>query len=231
LTVLRRKLLKTKETTKLFYNDYLYKLEIRNSLSNYFREKNLSLARNILDSLQSLYDHGDPLEIIRGLRKYSILEEDYFDARRLYSMFSNNTFNYKLRVRSNYMSIYSNNFQWLENIIAQLQPDSIISLYKPDSSVLNEIKKNTIIVKNDNGYQYRVTFGNKLGEQSFAQWAEANPKQVKIGSICLETSFDEGYVDGMYFYIRDEKTLQLCSLVTNNIRRVDKLIVKSNIDK
>lgn len=223
--------MKTKETTKLFYNEYLYKLEIRNSLSNHFREKNLSLARGVLDSLQSLYDHGDPLEIIQGLRKYSILEEEYFDARRLYSMFSNNAFNYKLRVQSNYMSIYSNHCQWLENIIAQLQSNCIISLYKPDSSMLNEIKKNIIIVKNDNGYQYRVTFGNKRGEQSFAHWAVANPKQVKIGSICLETSFDEGYVDGMYFYIRDEKTLHLCNLVTNNIRRVDKLVVKTNIDK
>ena len=44
----------------------------------------------------------------------------------------------------------------------------------------------------------------------------------------LETN---GYVSDLYFYARDEKTLQLCSLMLSNIRRVDKLVVKSNLDK
>jgi hypothetical protein len=223
--------LKIKETKKLFYNEYLYKLEIRNSLSNYFREKNLSLARGMLDSLQSLYDHGDPLEISRGLRRYAVPEEEYFDAKRLYNIFSSTKFDYKLRVQVYHMSIYSNNLYWLENIAKSLIPARVISLHKPDNSILDAMQKNTIIVNEDNGYQYRVTFGNKLGEPEFGKWAMANPKQVKLGPICLDTLLNNGYIDGMYFYARDEKTLQLCNLVTTNIRRIDKLVVKSNIDK
>ena len=41
----------------------------------------------------------------------------------------------------------------------------------------------------------------------------------------------QGFVNGMYFYARDEKTIALCHLVTSNIRRIDKLLVKSDIDK
>jgi hypothetical protein len=42
---------------------------------------------------------------------------------------------------------------------------------------------------------------------------------------------ENGYVDGMYFYARDDKTIQLCNLMLNNIRRIDRIVSKRNIDK
>jgi len=30
----------------------------------------------------------------------------------------------------------------------------------------------------------------------------------------------------MYFYARDDRTLQLCNIMLSNIRRIDKLVVK-----
>ena len=90
---------------------------------------------------------------------------------------------------------------------------------------------NTIIVDKDNGYQFRVTLGNKNTDSSFAAWAKKNKKLVKVGYRCLEEIERNGYVNNMYFYARDEKTLQLIALLTDNIRRIDKLVVKSTIDK
>jgi hypothetical protein len=41
----------------------------------------------------------------------------------------------------------------------------------------------------------------------------------------------EGWVNGMYFYARDERIIQLCHLMLDNIRRIDKVIYKQDIDK
>ena len=49
--------------------------------------------------------------------------------------------------------------------------------------------------------------------------------------ICLETIERNGYTRGMYFYVRDEKILQLLSLFVSKLARVDKLVYNPNIDK
>ena len=72
---------------------------------------------------------------------------------------------------------------------------------------------------------------NLSDNSGFANWAKNNTKQVKIGPVLMKSLETNGYVSDLYFYARDEKTLQLCSLMLSNIRRVDKLVVKSNLDK
>ena len=47
----------------------------------------------------------------------------------------------------------------------------------------------------------------------------------------MENLQGHGYVSDLYFYARDEKTVQLCGLMLSNIRRVDKLVLKSSLDK
>ena len=222
--------MKTHESHKLFYGKYLYRLEIRNSLANFFREKNLPLARATIDTLHSQSDHGKPLHLQRGLREQYINDIDFFDAKKLYGFFVKMD-EYKLRVQSNYLSVYANDLQWLNNIAKQITPDRVLNLYKPHEKYKDLLTPNTIIIEEGTGYEYKVTFGTKEGEPAFARWAEANPKLIKIGPVAKKEALNKGYVNGMYFYARDDKTLQLCSLMTTNIRRIDKLIVKSNIDK
>ena len=57
-------------------------------------------------------------------------------------------------------------------------------------------------------------------------WASNNPNLIKIGPKLQQELFVNGYVSGMYFYARDDRTLQLCNLMLSNIRRIDKLVVK-----
>ena len=52
----QKKLLKKHETTKLFYNKYLYRLGIRNPLASIFRNKNFAYASTILDQLQQDFE-------------------------------------------------------------------------------------------------------------------------------------------------------------------------------
>lgn len=222
--------MKTYETNKLFYGKYFYKLQLRNSLAIYFREKNLPSARQVLDSLQQQRENNQPIQISRGLRTIQVSDQDFYDAKKLYALFSNFE-DYMLRVEQMYLNVYADDKQWINIVSKSVNPSNLCEFWEPNSDDIDLLKKDVILIPQDTGYQYKVTFGNKKGEPGFAQWAIANPKQIKIGPICQKVLEQSGYVSGMYFYARDDKTLQLCNIMTANIRRIDKLIVKANIDK
>ena len=49
--------------------------------------------------------------------------------------------------------------------------------------------------------------------------------KCKAGPKFIDLVANNGYVNGMYFYVRDEKVLQLVQLIIGgNIRRIDKFI-------
>jgi len=218
--------LKKHETVKLFYGTYLYKLSIRNQLASSFRERNLPLARQHLDSLQRLYEENQPLKLICGMRVIPIPTDHFIDATKLYKQFYKAN-NYKLRVEASILSIYSNDINWINLIIQENNSRNLISLYEPDCRYINELKTNTILVPESNGYEYKVTLGNNKTDNSFGKWAVNNPKLIKIGPLLTDELLNgSGYVSGMYFYARDDRTLQLCNIMLSNIRRIDKLVVK-----
>lgn len=213
------------ETTKLFYGAYLYKLSIRNQIASSFREKNLPLARRDLDTLQRMYEEGSPLLLINGLRSRTVTKQHFIEASKLYNHFTKNE-DYKLRVEQNTMSIYSNNLNWINTIIKEIDPENLISLHEPDTNFVSKLTANTIIVSQSNGYEYKVTLGNIANGETFGKWAINNPNLIKIGPALKDALLNNGYVSGMYFYARDSRTLQLCNLMITNIRRIDKLVVK-----
>jgi len=215
---------------KLFYNEYLYRLQIKNDLSSYFREKNFTVTRNTLDKMQRMYDQDRSLELLRGMRVYRVSEDSFFDAKKLYNIFLKFN-NFKLRVESLYLNIYSNNKPWLYSIANSINSKNVISFQEPEKSHVKLLKKHTIIIEKDNGFEYKVTLGNNKNSSRFAEWAKNNPNQIKIGPVAYKEMLDDSYVNGLYFYAKNEKTLQLCSLMLDNIRRIDKLIVKPDIDK
>ena len=71
-------------TTKLFWGQYLYKLHINNGIGNIFRDKNLSYAREVLDTLQQQYESGKPLMLSSFSREIPVKELSFLDARKLY---------------------------------------------------------------------------------------------------------------------------------------------------
>lgn len=227
-TVLWRKVLKEFESTKLYYNKYFYRLEINNCLATHFRDKNLPKARKSLDVLQKCYDNNEELLIGWGLRSSPVSISDFVDAKKLYNIFSNYE-DYKLRVERNFFNIYANDLSWLETIKRAINTNSLHAFYKPSDNAISLLDSNTIIVKKDNGYKYKVTLSTKTGNPSFAKWAQSNPKLVKVGSKLIDYMLNEEYIYGMYFYARDEKVLHLCSLMLGDIGRIDKLVVKSSI--
>ena len=218
-------------TTKLFWGQYLYKLHINNGIGSIFRDKNLSYAREVLDTLQQQYESGKPLMLSSFSREIPVKELSFLDARKLYKFLSR-TNDYQLRIEGSSVAIYSNNREWLHTLKSAINKANWKEFWEPDPCSISLLTPNTILVDSNNGYEYKVTFGSNLSDNSgFANWAKSNTKQVKIGPILMESLETNGYVSDLYFYARDEKTLQLCSLMLSNIRRVDKLVVKSNLDK
>jgi len=224
-------LLKKLETTKLFWGKYLYKLCISNGIGNIFRDKNLSNARKVLDKLQQQYDSGNPLVIENYYRHIPVKELSFLDARKLYKFLSK-TNDYTLRIERSAVSIYSNNKEWIHTLKSAINKENLLELWEPNPDHLSTLDANTIIVDSSNGYDYKVTFGPKVADTvGFANWAKNNEKQVRVGPTLMSNLERSGYVSDLYFYARDEKTLRLCELMLTNIRRVDKLVVKSNLDK
>ena len=218
------------ETTKLFWGKYLYKLAIRNELAPIFRCENLSNARQELDNLQLNYEAGLPLERVSWNRIHHVTEHAFIDAKLLYSNFKTAD-DYLLRIQGTRMNIYSNDNSWLKYIASILAKDSVCEFWEPSIDNIDVLDSNTIIVPKSNGYEYKVTLNSVLGNDGFATFATANPHLIKAGPVLMEEMTANGYCNNLYFYARDMKVVQLCSLLLNNIRRIDKLVVKSYIDK
>jgi hypothetical protein len=63
-------------------------------------------------------------------------------------------------------------------------------------------------------------------------WIEANKDKARIGDKALDYLVNDGHLNGYYMYIRDERVMQLVYMLAgSSIRRIDKLVYNSNIDK
>lgn len=209
-------MLKAKVTKKLFYDEYPYKLVVRNSLGHIFRDKNLKNARDELDILQLQYEKGESLR--RG--SYRIFTYDiptFKEAKILYRLLKNVN-EYKLRVENPRLQIYSHSLSFLQNISKKVRHPE--ELWMPEVP----LDKNTILVNKPMPYNIKVTIQNLNVSTSLAKWIRSNPKLAKAGPVCLSEIEKDGYTNGYYFYVRDEKVLSIVSLMVGNNFRVDKIV-------
>jgi len=222
---------KSYDSKKLFWNEYLYKLVIKSQLSSIFRNNKLLYARKILDELQRQADKKESLHLTQFLRSELVSLEHFEKAKALHQMLSNKT-DYCLRVEKPTVCVYSNDLDWLEEIGYKINADS---LHLPDPTIVDYLSKeqNIVVLEKDNGCSLRVTLGVQ-SNTNWTNWILNNQDKVKIGPI-LEKNLvqPQRYTtyEGLYFYVRDEKILQMISLLGINIRRIDKIVCKENLDK
>lgn len=221
-------LLKAHKTNKLYYNAYLYKLVVRNSLSDIFRDKNFPHARSVLDQLQNSYEGGQKLIYSLSRRTKSVDLMDFRDAKILLNEFQKKD-DFTLRIDYPSCHIFSNDKQWLLDLSKKV---NAVEYWEPKKNAIDILRlKNTIIVENCIPYEFKVTLGPKV-DPSFAAWAEKNANKVKVGPKLLQYIAEGGYVQGMYFYVRDQRILELLSImIGTSIKRLDKVVCAKNIDK
>lgn len=225
-------MLKKHETTKLFYNKYLYRLGIRNPLASIFRNKNFAYASTILDQLQQDYEAGQPLQVTYVMRVQPIRIQDFKDAQILYNELTRYQDDYILRIENQTVSVYSNDKQWLKILSYKIK--NVLDFSEPDTAFVEYLKQNinTIIVEDTFGYDYKITLGNDRCPTTFAQWLRVNRDKVRITDKLIQDIENKYFTTGRYFYLRSENVLMLVKLIIlDSIQRIDKLVSKQDIDK
>lgn len=230
-------LLKLCETRKLHYGKYLYKLVLTNSLNVLFRTEfqkdgKLGYTRHHLDIFSTQLRDGVPLtqSIFRTIREIEV--DEFLDAKDIYSILKKSD-DYKIRVeRSNLLSIYSNDRAMLTKIANRMRKSST-EFWEPNVEALELLtsNRNVIIVDNPPEFPLKVIFKGRANKD-FANWLRANRDKSRIGDRALQSLEKSGWIDGYYMYVRDEKVLSLVTLlIGSNIRCVESLVYKGNIDK
>lgn len=214
-----------RETVKLFYDEYPYKLVVRNGLSHIFRDKNLPVAKQEIDKLQDLLVKGKPLVRNTFLRTEPVELQTFLEAQKLYIEFIQAN-DYKLRIQNPLMQIYSHNYKWLLSIANKIK--NCIEIWEPNPNV--QLEPNIILIDKPTQFRYKVTLG--LGvDPGLANWITNNPDKAKAGETCLKEIANKGYTKDFYIYVRDEKILQILNLFVSNMPRVDKLVYATKTDK
>ena len=226
------------ESRKLFYSEYLYKLVFRNELHNIFRselqkKEKLSYAREQLDYLTEQYRNNLPLYKKAWRTEVNVDINDYLDAMSVYNNLKKSD-EYKIRIDPySSITLFSNNKDFLVNLGNALRTSSA-EFYEPDPKYIDLLKSKTKIQIVDDvpALPLKVWFNSTRINRDFANWLRVNDDKCKIGTIALQSLEDYGYLNGLYIYLRDEKVLNLVTLLAgSSIRSVEKLIYRGDIDK
>lgn len=229
--------MKLRETKKLHYNKYLYKLSIPNYCASFFRTEfqkdgQLNYARQRLDVLHQHYDKKSSRITVPwggGARFYErIPVEHYYDAIYIYRHLKGKT-GYLIRCEIHNLNIYSNDRKFLISLGNKLK-HHFIEFWEPAPEDTEKLLtgENIILVDKEPKYQYKITLGKGKGSPSLASWIDANPRLAKIGDVAKEECYNNGYVKGYYFFVRDTKSLFIAQMIVgDNIQRIDRLVYRN----
>jgi len=213
-------------------------LVFRNELNVIFRnelqkKEKLSYARSQLDALTEQYRNNNPLYKKAWRTDVSVDINDYFDAMAVYNTLKK-TDEYKIRIDPySSVTLFSNNKDFLLELGNKLKTDSA-EFHQPNPDYIDILKSNAKIQIVDvlPKLPIKVWFNSNRINTDFANWLRANNDKCKIGTIALESLEDYGYLNGLYIYLRDEKVLNLVTLLAgSSIRSVEKLVYRGDIDK
>jgi hypothetical protein len=219
------------ETTKLFYDKYLYKLGVDNPLGFIFRNKNFSHARTVIDDLQFKLEEKETLRYMPSMRHIDVTQDDLHDLKILLSELESAS-SFMVRCEQRKVGLFSNDDTWLKHVSKKLH--CVSDFYEPADNTADLLLKNkNIIIKNTPfEYEFKVTLGGNSIDYNFYNWAKENGDKIRVSPGLMTRLSQKGYVSGKYLYLRDEKVLTLAMLfLSGNITRVDRIVLKQDVDK
>lgn len=213
--------MKRYNTPKLFYGKYCYKLIVRSPIANWFRSGDLSVIRETIDGLQQQYKEKKRIHIQTWLRTIDVSLQDLHDAQKIYTAISKQD-DFRIRIEGFTIGLFSNDRDWLENLSKSISR-SVEEWWEP-SIVL---QPNTLVMSPTmKDWGYKITLGSDV-PAGFFKWFELNQDKIKAGNT-LRSNINHGqtYLSGYYFYVKNEKVLNLVTLVLGpSIQRIDKIVV------
>lgn len=193
----------------------------RLDMAHEFRGARLSTIRKHLDVLQKQFDQGYEELYLYDFSRRTISVNSFKDAQFIYNTLCKQD-EFRIRVTYKELGIYSLEKDWLKDIADNVSIP--IEWWEPESE-LEPIEPGVVYLKNDNGFEYRVTVKGHLNQES-AEWLLNNQDKVKLGPTFIQNlQMGMYYLDNMYLYVRNERCMSLVTLIMgSNIRRSDKVV-------
>lgn len=209
---------KTEHTTRLFFNQYKYKIVLVCATAHFFRGNNLTYVKETISNIRNKND------IPVGWNRKALDSNELTFGELLVKSFSKME-NYCLRVESPLLSFYTNSEKDAESIL-KINVEKVKYISIPESP-LTESKLGThnVLTKKID-FDYKVTMGRtRTSFDSFLEWCKDNPKirMPKRAKRDLEKNHSWG---GSYFYVKDEKTLTLVKLFIGSFINKVETVVK-----
>lgn len=221
-------------TDKIFYKKFIYKIRLYNEIGTLFRGKNLYRAKKYLDEMQSFAEINEhiPSPFNHGYRAPRFISlETFIDATLLYKAFQENTTDYMLRCECNYLDIYSNDKEWLNEIADKI---TCLEFYQPASETQAEFllnNSNVILTDKHSKWKYKAYLSNFV-DPLFANFCRQNKKNIKVGKVALEAIEKSHYINGFYFYTTSEKFLMLANIASGTkLTRIIKYVNREELNK
>ena len=195
------------ETTKLWYNRYLYKIVVESR--NHWPAWRFRSASKWLQ----FDEHPNP--------DFDSDQSIHFAINKLLREADD----YRSRAEGRSVSIFTNDRKLLENI-SSIAGDRIEEIWEPNPETQHLLKDAyTIVVKEEPSHPIRVMLNDKTISTDFSKWIDANSDKIRIGDDSYRAVKRGWMTGGLYFYLRDDKILSLVNLmISGNIRRIDRLV-------
>lgn len=203
-----------KQTKKLFYGKYQYKIVLVFSGAHLFR--------------------GAPSDVIADRIKHVKLETDIY-ARKRWTIKTeeelkyavklehalSNLENFELRVETPWVTIYTNNKKDVDKL-SNLDKSRVKYICEPLKGTT--LEENTVILPKIK-YDYRVTLGKTSQEYStFISWANTNSK-IKLTKSCKTELLRNTSWGGSYFYITGDNNLLMAKMhLCGAISKVERVV-------
>lgn len=209
----------TKQTSRKFYNKWLYKVTIRLSGCSMLRTKSLEEIKNFCKN-------GEPDEYKYSINSRAFANKDFiYDLVCLLENYPNNI--YSKRIERDLIDFYTNDSSFYSDLSNKFS-DLVTHRFEPNPETIDILNENSsrVAVKKlpHNRYNYKVYLlphkmkGDKEGKEKYVNWLKnQNPritctKAVSDWFIKTEWNWDRRYV-----LVEDEATLLMLKLRNSEV--------------
>jgi hypothetical protein len=203
-----------KQTKKLFYGKYQYKIVLVFSGAHLFRN---APGDVIADRIKNVKLETD----VYARKRWTIkTEEELQYAIKLEHVLSTLD-NIEIRVETPWVTIYTNNKKDVDKL-TNLDKSRVKYICQPATGTT--LEENTVILPKIK-YDYRVTLGKTSQEYStFITWASTNSK-IKLTKSCKIQLLRNNSWGGSYFYITGDNNLLMAKMhLSGIISKVERVV-------
>jgi hypothetical protein len=196
-----------KQTKKLFYGTYQYKIVLVCAGAGWFRNKDWDYAASMLSKVDLVKNSVQNPSYTRYTGTSIKTKEDLDYALDLLKVLRKLE-DVDLRVESPWISLYTNTEK---NISKITKLDEARIKYVSVPAKDTTLEAGTVILPKVN-FDYRITMGRTLQNYTtFVEWADTINK-LKLTKTCRKQLSNNGSWGGSYFYVTGDKNLMLTKM-------------------